>query len=64
MYEVFDKDEIFVDIEHDTVYYFGVVNLKITMSKLSRLDICDVIKTFGSTAEYSGMNSRWQFIFV
>ncbi len=62
--EVLDGDETFGDFErHNTGSYFGVGDLKIAMPRLSGLDICDVAKTFGSTTEYTGMKSRWQYMF-
>lgn len=62
--EVLDGDETFGDFErHNTGSYFGVVDLKIAMPRLSGPDICDVAKTFGSTTEYTGMKSRWQYMF-
>lgn len=62
--EVLDGDETFGDFErHNTGSYFGVGDLKIAMPRLSGPDICDVAKTFGSTTEYTGMKSRWQYMF-
>lgn len=62
--EVLDGDETFGNFErHDTDSYFGVADLKIAMPRLSGPDICDVAKTFGSTTEYTGIKSRWQYMF-
>lgn len=62
--EVLDGDETFGDFKRqDTGSNFGVADLQIAMPRLSGPDICDVAKTFGSTTEYTGIKSRWQYMF-
>lgn len=62
--EVLDGDETFGDFErYDTTSNFGVSDLKIAMPRLSGPDICNVAKAFGSTMEYTGTQSRWQYMF-
>lgn len=43
--------------------YFGLSSLKISMLRLSGREICDIARMFGSTLEYAGMKSRWQYMF-
>ena len=60
--EVLDGDETFGYFKRqDTGSNFGVADLQIAMPRLSGPDICDVAKTFGSTTEYTGIKSRWQY---
>lgn len=62
--EILDGDETFGDFEFpNTDSYFGLPNLKISMPRLSGPEICDIAKMFGSTLEYAGMKSRWQYMF-
>ncbi|MDC2839770.1 abortive infection family protein [Limosilactobacillus mucosae] len=62
--EILDGDETFGDFEPTTANsYFGFSNLKIGLPRLSGPEICDIAKMFGSTLEYDGKNSRWQYMF-
>lgn len=62
--EILDGDETFGDFESTTANsYFGFSNLKIGLPRLSGPEICDIAKMFGSTLEYDGKNSRWQYMF-
>ncbi|WFC04183.1 abortive infection family protein [Lactiplantibacillus pentosus] len=62
--KILDGDETFGDFESTNANpYFGFSTLKIGLPRLSGREICDVAKMFGSTLEYDGNNSRWQYMF-
>ncbi len=62
--EILDGDETFGDFESpNNDSYFGSSSLKVSMPRLSGPEICDIAKMFGSTLEYTGMQSRWQYMF-
>lgn len=67
--EILDGDETFGDFESPNIQSnfglsnFGLSNLQIGLPRLSGPDICDIAKMFGSTVEYEGSYSRWQYMF-
>lgn len=62
--EILDGDETFGDFKSPNIQSnFGLSNLQIGLPRLSGPDICNIAKIFGSTVEYEGSYSRWQYMF-